>query len=82
MSQTGLSEGWILGAWIIAGIITMFGAFTISGLSSITEESGGIYEYLRLSFGNFFSFTETGHVVGDTSGRVGEGVVGVSGKGP
>jgi len=56
MSQTGLSEGWILGAWIIAGIITMFGAFTISGLSSITEESGGIYEYLRLSFGNFFSF--------------------------
>jgi APA family basic amino acid/polyamine antiporter len=56
MSQTGLSEGWILGAWIIAGIITMFGAFTISGLSSLTEESGGIYEYLRLSFGNFFSF--------------------------
>ncbi len=56
MSQTGLSEGWILGAWIIAGIITMFGAFTISGLSSLTEQSGGIYEYLRLSFGNFFSF--------------------------
>ncbi|HMK05494.1 MAG TPA: amino acid permease [Ferruginibacter sp.] len=56
MSQTGLSEGWILGAWIIAGIITMFGAFTISALSSLTEQSGGIYEYLRLSFGNFFSF--------------------------
>ncbi len=56
MSQTGLSEGWILSAWIIAGIITMFGAFTISGLSSLTEASGGIYEYLRLSFGNFFSF--------------------------
>ncbi len=56
MSQTGLSEGWILGAWIIAGVITMFGAFTISGLSSLTEQSGGVYEYLRLSFGNFFSF--------------------------
>jgi len=56
MSQTGLSEGWILGAWVIAGIITMFGAFTISGLASLTEQSGGIYEYLRLSFGNFFSF--------------------------
>ena len=56
MAQTGLSETWILMAWVIAGIITMFGAFTLSGLASMTEESGGVYEYLRLSFGNFFSF--------------------------
>ena len=56
MAQTGLSEAWILGAWLIAGTISMFGAFTLSGLSSLTEESGGVYEYLRLSFGNFFSF--------------------------
>lgn len=56
MAQTGLSEGWIIAAWIGAGIITMFGAFTLAGLSSLTEESGGVYEYLRLSFGNFFSF--------------------------
>ncbi len=56
MSQTGLSEGGILLAWAIAGIITMFGAFTLAGLSSLTEETGGVYEYLRLSFGNFFSF--------------------------
>ncbi|MFN2457645.1 MAG: APC family permease [Chitinophagaceae bacterium] len=56
MSQSGLSESWILGAWIIAGIITMFGAFTLSGLATLTEESGGVYEYLRLSFGNFFAF--------------------------
>ncbi|HTH31673.1 MAG TPA: amino acid permease, partial [Lacibacter sp.] len=56
MAQTGLSEGWIIAAWIGAGLITMFGAFTLAGLSSLTEESGGVYEYLRLSFGNFFSF--------------------------
>jgi basic amino acid/polyamine antiporter, APA family len=56
MAQTGLSEGWILVAWAGAGIITMFGAFTLAGLASLTEESGGVYEYLRLSFGNFFSF--------------------------
>ena len=56
MAQTGLSETWILMAWVIAGMITMFGAFTLSGLASMTEESGGVYEYLRLSFGNFFSF--------------------------
>lgn len=56
MSQLGLSEGWIVMAWIIAGVVTIFGAFTLTGLSSLTEESGGVYEYLRLSFGNFFSF--------------------------
>lgn len=56
MAQTGLSETWILLAWVVAGIITMFGAFTLSGLSSLTEESGGPYEYFRLSLGNFFSF--------------------------
>jgi APA family basic amino acid/polyamine antiporter len=56
MAQTGLNETSILMAWVIAGIITMFGAFTLSGLASMTEDSGGVYEYLRLSFGNFFSF--------------------------
>ena len=56
MAQTGLDETSILMAWVIAGIITMFGAFTLSGLASMTEDSGGVYEYLRLSFGNFFSF--------------------------
>lgn len=56
MAQTGLSETWIIIAWVGAGLITMFGAFTLAGLSALTEESGGVYEYLRLSFGNFFSF--------------------------
>ncbi len=56
MAQTGLSETWIILAWIGAGLITMFGAFILAGLSNLTEESGGVYEYLRLSFGNFFSF--------------------------
>lgn len=56
MAQTGLNETWILAAWVIAGIMTMFSAFNLAGLSSLTEESGGLYEYLRLSFGNFFSF--------------------------
>lgn len=56
MAQTGLTESWILIAWALAGIITMLGAFNIVGLASLTEESGGVYEYLRLAFGNFFSF--------------------------
>jgi APA family basic amino acid/polyamine antiporter len=56
MAQTGLSEPWILTAWVLAGVITMFGAFNLAGLASLTEESGGVYEYLRLAFGNLSSF--------------------------
>ena len=56
IAQTGLGEGWILLAWVLAGIITMLGAFNLAALASLTEESGGLYEYLRLSFGPFFSF--------------------------
>lgn len=56
MAQTGLSEWWILGAWLAAGIVTLFGAFTIAGLSRLTTDSGGSYEYMRLCFGNFFAF--------------------------
>lgn len=56
LAQSGLSEGWILAAWVLAGFITVCGAFNLAGLSSLTEESGGVYEYLRLSFGNFASF--------------------------
>ena len=51
MAQTGLSETWILMAWILPGIITMFCALNLSGLVTLTEESGGAYEYLRLSKG-------------------------------
>ncbi len=56
MSAMLMSEPYILAAWIIAGIITMLGAFMLAGLATTTTESGGVYEYLRLSVGNFFSF--------------------------
>lgn len=56
MAQTGLSETAILLAWAAAGIISLLGAFTVSGLASLTEESGGVYEYMRLSFGEFTAF--------------------------
>ncbi|MFA6946303.1 MAG: amino acid permease [Pedobacter sp.] len=56
MAQTGLGETSILMAWGIAGVISLFGAFTVSALASLTEESGGFYEYFRLSFGDFLAF--------------------------
>ena len=56
MSRSLMSGPYILGAWTVAGVITMFGAFTYAGLASLTDKTGGLYEYLRLIFGKFLSF--------------------------
>ncbi len=56
MTQSLMSEPYILLAWVVAGIITIFGAFTYSGLSNMTNETGGIYEYLRLIYGDFIAY--------------------------
>ncbi|MBP6184426.1 MAG: amino acid permease [Saprospiraceae bacterium] len=46
----------VLLAWLLAGVVSMFGAFAFAGLAKMTEEAGGKYEYLRLIYGRFFSF--------------------------
>jgi APA family basic amino acid/polyamine antiporter len=56
MSQSLMSEPTILLAWAAAGLITIFGAFTYSGLASMTTESGGLYEYIRLIYGDFTAY--------------------------
>ena len=56
MSALLMNKNYILLAWVLAGVISIFGAFTMAGMATTTTESGGIYEYLRLSFGNLFSF--------------------------
>ena len=56
MSQAFMSEQGIIMAWVVAGLITMLGAFTYAGLAGLTDESGGVYEYLRLAFGDFPAF--------------------------
>jgi len=56
MSQALHSETYILLAWIIGGVITMFGAFTYAGLATMTTQTGGVYEYLRLIYGDFIAF--------------------------
>jgi basic amino acid/polyamine antiporter, APA family len=56
MSEVLKSEPAILLVWIVAGLITIFGAFTYSGLAGMTRETGGIYEYLRLIYGDFVAY--------------------------
>jgi APA family basic amino acid/polyamine antiporter len=56
MAQTLHNGDYILLAWIVAGVITMFGAFAYAGLATMTTETGGIYEYLRIIYGDFIAF--------------------------
>ena len=56
MSHALMSENHILWVWISAGIITMFGAFVLSGLTGLTTQAGGIYEYLRLIYSEFVAY--------------------------
>ena len=56
MSTTLGDSNLVLLAWLAAGLVTMMGTLTYAGLASLTEESGGQYEYLRIIFGKFFSY--------------------------
>jgi len=40
-----MNRNYILIAWLFAGVIALLGTFTIAGLATLTDESGGIYEY-------------------------------------
>src|SRR2546429_5099531 len=50
------SIGMILAAWILAGIISFFGALAYAELGAIMPRSGGQYVYLRESYGSFLAF--------------------------
>src|ERR1039457_7347097 len=56
MSAVLMNREYILLAWALAGIVSIFGAFTMAGMGTLTSDSGGLFEYLRVSFGNFFFF--------------------------
>ncbi len=50
------SPGWVLLAWLMAGILTVVGAVCYSELSAMHPEAGGQYVFLRESFGKLAAF--------------------------
>ena len=56
MAGTLYSSELILFCWLLAGVITLLGAISYSGLSRISKEAGGEYQYLKIIYGKFFSF--------------------------
>lgn len=59
MSLKLQSESLVLLCWVIAGVITLFGALTYAEVSGRLAQTGGLYAYLRSIFGR-----ATGYVFG------------------
>ena len=47
---------WLIGVWIIAGIISLAGAFIFSELGAMMPQTGGLFVYFRFMYGDFIAF--------------------------
>src|SRR3954454_3895625 len=53
--QTG-SPGWLLVAWLIAGVLTLTAALSYGELAAMMPRAGGQYVYLREAFSSLWGF--------------------------
>ena len=50
------SGGLVLGAWVLAGLITLAGALTNAEIASLIPATGGQYVYFRRMYGDFVGY--------------------------
>jgi APA family basic amino acid/polyamine antiporter len=50
------SPFWLLGVWLLAGVVSIFGALTNAELASMMPQTGGQYVFLRRAHGPFLAF--------------------------
>ena len=50
------SPGWVLGAWVLGGLVAMAGALTFAELGVVHPKAGGHYAYLREAFHPLMGF--------------------------
>lgn len=56
MSEALLSPNLVIWAWILAGLITLFGVLTIAEAGTMFPHSGGAYSWLEKMYGKTVSF--------------------------
>lgn len=56
MSAELLSPGLVLWAWVLAGLISLFGALSNAEIASMMAGSGGEYVYFKRIYGRFMAF--------------------------
>jgi APA family basic amino acid/polyamine antiporter len=50
------SSGWVLIAWAVGGIITLFGALSNAEVAGLLADTGGEYAYYKKIYTRFFAF--------------------------
>src|SRR5678816_2507957 len=50
------SSGWVLICWVLAGIISLFGALCNAEVAGLLAETGGEYVYYKKIYNRFFAF--------------------------
>src|SRR5262245_50025406 len=50
------SPGWLLGAWLLTGVLTVVGALSYGELAAMMPRAGGQYLYLREAFSPMWGF--------------------------
>ena len=50
------SSGWVLIAWVVGGIISLFGALSYAEVAGLLADTGGDYVYYKKIYNKFFAF--------------------------
>ncbi len=50
------SSGWILLCWVLAGVISLFGALSNAEIAGLLANTGGEYAYYKKIYNRFFAF--------------------------
>jgi basic amino acid/polyamine antiporter, APA family len=50
------SSAWVIMAWIVGGIITLFGALCNAEVAGLLSDTGGEYNYYKKIYNKFFAF--------------------------
>jgi APA family basic amino acid/polyamine antiporter len=56
MAKSVVSPSWLLGIWLLIGLMTLCGALCYAELASRFPQAGGTYVYLREAYGNGLAF--------------------------
>ncbi len=56
MAEQLNSSGWVLVAWVLGGIVTMFGALSNAEIAGMLADTGGEYAYYKKIYNRFLSF--------------------------
>lgn len=54
-NQLGSAE-WLIAVWVIAGVVSLFGALTNAEIAGMIPETGGQFMFYKKVFGNFTGF--------------------------